>query len=198
MFHEGNRLLQDRYGGRKVADRLVERRTRSEFAPEHVAFIQSVPFFFIATGHEDILDCSFKGGDPGFVRVTDKNRLAYPDYDGNRMFKTLGNLVKNPNVGLLFIRFDREQAGDATLHRLRVTGLAEVHDDHPLLSSCPGAMRIVEVTARYIFPNCPRYIPEMRMVEPSRYVPREGEEPPVPQWKQRDYIKEVIDPASKA
>ncbi len=198
MFHEGNRQLQDRYGGREVADRLVARRTVSAFSQEHIDFIQSLPFFFIASGHEDILDCSFKGGDPGFVRVVETNRLAYPDYDGNRMFKTLGNLVQNPNVGLLFIRFDREQQGDRKLNRLRVTGRAELFDDHPLLEAYPGAMRIVEVTARYIFTNCPRYIPEMRMVEPSRYVPRGGEEPPVPEWKHRDYIKEVIDPESKA
>ena len=104
MYHNGNRELQDRFGARPVADRLVERLWRDRFKDEDKAFIESAGYFFLATSNADgYPDCSFKGGPPGFVRVPASALLVFPDYDGNGMFKSLGNIRLNPRVGLLFM-----------------------------------------------------------------------------------------------
>jgi predicted pyridoxine 5'-phosphate oxidase superfamily flavin-nucleotide-binding protein len=119
-------------------------------------------------------DCSFKGGLPGFVRVTGPSELAFPDYDGNGMFKSLGNIAVNAAVGLLFIALHDKP------RRLRVNGTAKVSRDDPLLAKTVGAQLIVRVEAHAIFPNCPRYIPTMSMTDPSIYAPRPGCEPVEP------------------
>jgi predicted pyridoxine 5'-phosphate oxidase superfamily flavin-nucleotide-binding protein len=104
MFHDGNRQLQDRFDSRRISDRLEEKLTRTIFSPDDKAFIEGAAYFFLATADADGRpDCSFKGGMPGFVRVTGESELTFPDYDGNGMFKSLGNVVVNPHVGLLFI-----------------------------------------------------------------------------------------------
>jgi len=178
MYHDGNRRLQDAFGSRRLADRLEEKLTRTAFADDDRRFIESVPYFFLATADaEGRPDCSFKGGVPGFVRVTAPDELAFPDYDGNGMFKSLGNVLVNPHVGLLFI------AMHGSPRRLRVNGTASVSDDHPLLKRTIGAQLMVQVKARAIFPNCPRYIPELTLTAPSIYVPAAGCEPPEPKWK---------------
>jgi predicted pyridoxine 5'-phosphate oxidase superfamily flavin-nucleotide-binding protein len=178
MFHDGNRRLQDRFDSRRISDRLEEKLTRTAFTDDDKAFIESVPYFFLATADADGRpDCSFKGGEPGFVRVTGASELAFPDYDGNGMFKSLGNALVNPHVGLLFIALhDRPR-------RLRVNGSATMRDDDPLLGETVGAQLIVRVAARAIFPNCPRYIPSLQLTAPSVYAPRAGHEPPEPGWK---------------
>ena len=189
MYHEGNRQLQDRFDSRRISDRLEEKLTRKEFSADDKAFIEALPYFFLATADADGRpDCSFKGGPPGFVRVTGPSELAFPDYDGNGMFKSLGNILVNPNVGLLFIAMHGKP------RRLRVNGHASVSESDPLLSETLGAQMIVRVTARAIFPNCPRYIPTMTSVEPSIYVPRAGEAPPEPKWKGFDDFKDHIHP----
>lgn len=192
MFHEGNRQLQDRYGGRAVADRIVDMVETSEFTDEFRDFVEAVPFFFLATSAGDNTDCSFKGGAPGFVRVTAPSQLVFPDYDGNRMYKSLGNIVKNPNVGLLFMRFGAEEGQGELYLRLRVNGVASVHDDHPELATYPGAQRIVQVDVSHIFPNCPRYVPQMEQVAASRHVPEQGKQQPVPAWKKIPPIAELL------
>ena len=155
MYHDGNRQLQDRFDSRRISDRLEEKLTRTAFSADDKAFIESAAYFFLATADaQGRPDCSFKGGMPGFVRVTGASELAFPDYDGNGMFKSLGNLIVNPNVGLLFIAMHDKPK------RLRVNGSARVSDADPLLSETVGAQLIVRVEARAIFPNCPRYIPE--------------------------------------
>src|SRR5439155_8648261 len=91
LYHEGNRQLQDQFGSRGRADRLEDKLGRTEFTAEDKTFIGSLPYFFLATADaEGRPDCSFKGGMPGFVRVTGPCELAFPDYDGNGMFKSLG------------------------------------------------------------------------------------------------------------
>lgn len=192
MFHEGNRELQDRYGGRAVADKIVEMVEASEFNDDFKAFVESVPFFFLATSSGETTDCSFKGGSPGFVRVTGPSTLIFPDYDGNRMYKSLGNIVANPNVGLLFIRFGAEEGQGALFLRVRINGKATLHDDHEALESYPGAQRIVEVAVDHIYPNCPRYVPEMTEIAPSRHVPQAGEAQPTPEWKKIPPIAELL------
>jgi predicted pyridoxine 5'-phosphate oxidase superfamily flavin-nucleotide-binding protein len=191
-YHAGMRELQDRFDTRRLADRLDEKLARQDFSDEDRTFIESRTMFFLATADgEGRPDCSFKGGAPGFVRVTGEAELMFPSYDGNGMFRSLGNLLVNPAVALLFIDFERP-------NRLRVNGSASAVHDDPLLASFAGAQLIVRVRAERIFPNCPRYIHRMTMVEPSPYVPREGTTPPVPKWKRFDAFADVLprdDPA---
>ena len=189
MYHDGNRQLQDRFDSRRISDRLEEKLTRREFSADDKAFIEALPYFFLATADADGRpDCSFKGGPPGFVRVTGASELAFPDYDGNGMFKSLGNIVVNAEIGLLFIAMHGKP------RRLRVNGHASVSEGDPLLSETVGAQLIVRVTARAIFPNCPRYIPTMASVEPSIYVPQAGQDFPEPKWKGFDDFKDCIHP----
>lgn len=189
MYHDGNRELQDLFGSRPLADRLVENLRRSEFNDGDKAFIESLEFFFLATATPiGQPDCSFKGGPPGFLRVLAPNLLAWPDYDGNGMFKSLGNIVVNPFVGLLFMRF-----GEAP-KRLRVNGRATVSIGDPLLGEFLGAQAIIRVTPVDIFPNCPRYIPDPANAKPSPYIPHGGETPPEPAWKSFDMFRDVVPP----
>src|ERR1700724_1567507 len=178
MYHNGNRQLQDRFDSRRISDRLEEKLTRVQFTSDDRTFIESVPYFFLATADAGGQpDCSYKGGMPGFVRVTGPSELAFPDYDGNGMFKSLGNILVNPSVGLLFVAMHGKP------QRLRVNGEATLTNRDPLLDHTVGAQLIVRVNARAIFPNCPRYIPAMQWTEPSVYAPRAGCEPPEPAWK---------------
>lgn len=189
MYHEGNRALQDAFGSRALADRLVQRLHRTAFTDEDRSFIESLEFFFLATATPDGQpDCSFKGGAAGFVRVMAEDLLVWPDYDGNGMFKSLGNIATNPNVGLLFMRF-----GGAP-KRLRVNGHAAVVLDDPLMEQFTGAQAIVRVTPIDIFPNCPRYIPDPTDVRASAYIPRAGEAPVEPAWKSWDMFRDVVPP----
>ena len=189
MYHEGNRRLQDQFDSRPIADRLEEKLTRTVFTADDKTFIESAIYFFMSTADaEGRPDCSFKGGAPGFVRVTAESELAFPDYDGNGMFKSLGNLLVNPNVGLLFIDLHERP------RRLRVNGTAAVLREDPLLGETVGAQLIVRVTARAIFPNCPRYIPKMQLAEPSAYVPQPGTDPVEPAWKGFDIFKGFVHP----
>lgn len=189
MFHTGNRDLQQQFGSEALADRLVERLRRSEFNDEDRDFIQSLEFFFVATATADgHPDCSYKGGPPGFARVVRPDLLVWPDYDGNGMFKTLGNIAVNPFVGLLFMRMG------AAPKRLRVNGRAEVVLDDPLMLEFAGAQALVRVTPIDIFPNCPRYIPDLATGTPSPYIPREGQPPVEPGWKSNAAWKELVPP----
>jgi predicted pyridoxine 5'-phosphate oxidase superfamily flavin-nucleotide-binding protein len=189
MYHEGNRQLQDRFDSRRISDRLEEKLMRKEFSADDKQFIESLPYFFLATADaKGRPDCSFKGGAPGFVRITGPSEIAFPDYDGNGMFKSLGNIVANADVGLLFIAMHDKP------RRLRVNGRASVSDNDPLLAETVGAQLIVRVTARAIFPNCPRYIPTMSSIEPSIYVPIARQEAPEPAWKGFADFKDCIHP----
>jgi predicted pyridoxine 5'-phosphate oxidase superfamily flavin-nucleotide-binding protein len=186
MYHDGNRELQDRFDSRRIADRLVEVLHRTEFTDEDRAFVESRPMFFLATADASgAPDCSYKGGRPGFVRVLGPSELAFPSYDGNGMFKSLGNVLANPQVGLLFIDFE-------TPKRLRVNGTASIDPADPLLGSFEGAQLVVRVRAEHIFPNCPRYVHRLSLQEVSAYVPATGHEPPVPAWKQMDALRDHL------
>jgi predicted pyridoxine 5'-phosphate oxidase superfamily flavin-nucleotide-binding protein len=189
MYHEGNRALQDGFGSRALADRLVERNNRTAFTAADAEFIASLPFFFLATADaEGRPDCSFKGGARGFARVVAPDLLVWPDYDGNGMFKSLGNIRANPHVGLLFIGMEDRP------RRLRVNGEAEVVEDDPLLAGLTGGQLLVRVCPTHIFPNCPRYIPRMRLEDPSAYVPKAGEAPVEPAWKGFEQFRDVVPP----
>lgn len=186
MFHDGHRALQDAFDGRRVADALEARRKRLEFTPDDVAMIQSAPFFFLATAHDGAADCSFKGGAPGFIRVTGPATLEWPDLDGNSMYRSLGNMLRSPGVGLLFIRMD------GAAERLRVNGRAELLRDAETLARHGAARVVVRVTADAIFPNCPRYIPDLAHGTPSAFAVPAGAASPAPAWKSRDYIAPIL------
>ena len=186
LYHAGNRQLQDQFDSRRIADRLEQVTLHDHFTDSDRAFVERCAMFFLATADADGQpDVSYKGGMPGFVRVVDDRTLAFPDYDGNGMFKSLGNILVNPKVGLLFIDFEQP-------HRMRVNGIASVSRDDPLLAKSPGAQLIVRVHAERIFPNCPRYIHGMQLVEPSVYAPRPNHEPPVPDWKKNDAFRDAL------
>ena len=192
MYHEGARRLQDRFETRALADRLVEVTVHTAFTEEDKKLIERSAMFFLATADEHGQpDCSFKGGLPGFVRVVDPTTLAFPSYDGNGMFRSLGNILVNPGVGLLFIDFERPK-------RVRVSGTATLHESDPLLAEFAGAQLLVRVHATRIFPNCPRYIPKMQLGEHSPYAPAAGCTPPIPEWKQRPVFREVLPPGDPA
>lgn len=191
LYHDGSRSLQDAFQSRRIADRLEQVTTRTAFTPSDAAFIEGAMLFFLATADaEGRPDVSHKGGPPGFVRVTGPSELAFPDYDGNGMFKSLGNITVNPHVGLLFIDFERPR-------RLRVNGTASVSRDDPLIKTTVGAQMIVRVSAQAIFPNCPRYIPTMKVVEPSIYAPKPGEAPVEPAWKSAPEFADAVHPRQK-
>src|SRR5712692_1021972 len=192
MYHGGSRQLQDRFDSRRIADRLEQVTVHDTFTDDDRAFVERCSMFFLATADADgHPDCSYKGGLPGFVRVVDPRTLAFPSYDGNGMFRSLGNIRVNPHVGLLFIDFESPR-------RLRVNGRATMRDDDPLLAEFVGAQLIVRVEAQAIFPNCPRYIHKMQMLETSPYAPAEGHTPPVPEWKTRPVFREVLPPGDPA
>ena len=185
-YNPGSRELQDHFDTRRIADRLAEYTLHDRFSESDRQFIEHCPMFFLATAAADGQpDCSYKGGMPGFVRVVDEQTLVFPDYDGNGMFRSLGNIKVNPQVGLLFIDFEQG-------NRMRVNGRAALHFDDPLLAEYPGAQLIVRVTPEGIFPNCPRYIHKMNLDEYSVYAPRAGHTPPVPEWKEMAEFKDTL------
>ena len=175
-YHERQRDLQDRFDTRRLADRLAEA-TADQISDTYRGFIESRDMFFLATADENgVPQCSYKGGDPGFVRVVDEHTIAFPVYDGNGMFLSMGNLGVNPNVGILFIDFERGT-------RLRFNGVASIEDDDPLVVSYPGALFVVRVRGEAVFANCRRYVHHYELVERSPFVPSASAEPPVPDWK---------------
>ena len=191
FYHDGMRELQDRFEGRAVPDRLADNRMRTAFSDTDREFIETSSFFFLSTATPESVDCSFKGGDPGFVRVVGENILEWPDYDGNRMYRSLGNIIRNPRLGLLFIRFDGTRFDGSA--RLRVNGKAVLDESDAAREGIPGAKRIIRMTAEHIFTNCPRYIPTMASEGASVFTPRDGYTPPEPAWKSRDFVKDIFD-----
>jgi uncharacterized protein len=192
MYHAGQRELQDRFGSRALADRLLEHTHRTQFSDDDRRFVESATFFFLATADGNGRpDCSFKGGPAGFVRIVAPDVLAFPDYDGNGMFRSLGNLRVNPHIGLLFIRTGEKRG------RLRVNGRAEISFDDPAMTDIPGAQALVRVRAEHIFPNCPRYIPHLEVREESAYIPKPGCAPAEPAWKGFDQFKDVVPPRAR-
>jgi hypothetical protein len=194
-YHDGSRELQDEFDTRRLADRLQERfRASAVIGPEDRAFIERMDMFFLATADpEGRPECSYKGGDPGFVLVLDEHALAFPNYDGNGMYLSMGNIRANPQVGLLFVDFCAERPS-----RLRVNGVASIVLDDELAGRWPGAQFVVRVRATQVFPNCPRYIHRMALVERSSYVPRAGEQTPVPSWKRAEWASDVLPAAAAA
>jgi predicted pyridoxine 5'-phosphate oxidase superfamily flavin-nucleotide-binding protein len=192
-YHDSQRLLQDRFDTRRLADRIDEKFVqRGVIDSGDKAFIERQDMFFLATADDEGRpNCSYKGGYPGFVLVLDERTIAFPNYDGNGMYLSMGNLLRNPHVGLLFISFTDQK-------RLRLNGSATIDENDELLPEFPRAQFVVRVHVTQVFPNCPRYIHRYELVERSRFVPKAECAPPVPDWKQRDWARDVLpagDPA---
>ena len=191
-FHEGSRSLQDRFDTRALADRIDDLLVSDTISDSDRAFIEQRDMFFLATADaQGRPTCSYKGGDPGFVRVLDARTLAFPCYDGNGMYLSFGNALVNPEVGLLFIDFERG-------HRMRLEGTASIDLDDPLREEYPEAQLVVRVRARAVYPNCPRYIHRYELVRRSSFVPRTGCLTPVPEWKRSEWAADALpegDPA---
>lgn len=184
VYHTGSRGLQERFDTTRLAD-LGQRLYFDEparISPEDRAFIEAADMVFVATADaEGRPQCSYKGGDPGFVRVLDDRTLAIPNYDGNGFFLTWGNVIVHPPIGLLFIDFCSDPP-----RRMRVNGEGAVETEGELVEAFHGAQFVVRITATEVFPNCPRYVHRMELVQRSVYVPRPAEEPPIPDWKLED------------
>lgn len=192
IFHEGHRQLQDQFDTRKLADHCAAKLIRDAINPKQQAFIESADMFFLATVDDQARpSCSYKGGDPGFVRVVDPQHIAVPNYDGDGKYLSWGNVLKNPNVAMIFIDFTKAW-------RLRIHGIASIDPHDPLQDQIPGAQFIVRIKVREIFGNCPRYIHKYQLVERSSYVPRAGVDTPIPDWKKQPDWNAVLsdrDPA---
>jgi len=186
IYHEGMRRLQDQRDTRRIADRLEQVIVHSAFTQDDIAFIENCAMVFVATADTSGQpDCSYKGGLPGFVRVIDEHTLAFPDYDGNGMYRSWGNLLVNPHIGLLFIDFAKQS-------RVRVNGTASISADDELRNDFPGSVFIIRVTAEKIFPACPRYIHKMQIVSYSEYAPKTDYTAPIPDWKKYDDFRDAL------
>ncbi len=184
--------LQDQHETRKLAERLQDIIVEDQVSDQHQSFIESRDFFFLTTiDHRGYPTCSYKGGNPGLVKVVDPQTLVFPSYDGNGMFLSLGNIQGNTKVGLLFIDFENP-------HRVRVHGDASIMNNDALLKEYPGAEMIVQVKISEIFINCPRYIHKMNKLETSKYVPQEDKETPAAQWKRIDALQDVLPSCDEA
>ena len=192
LYEDSHRGLQRQFDTQRLADRIEQRLFRSALTDEDRAFIERLDLFFLATvNSRGEPSCSYKGGDPGFVRVLDSRTLAFPCYDGNGMYLSMGNVVASGHVGMLFIDLTSPK-------RLRVNGTARIEPPESVEPRFPQAQLVVVVAIREVFPNCPRYIHKYTLVERSEFVPREGTAPPIPRWKQMDWARDVLphnDPA---
>jgi uncharacterized protein len=185
FYHEGMRSLQDRFDGRRVADALAAHRVRHDFWDDDRQMIEQASCFFIATSFGEFVDCSMRSGAPGFVRIVGPGTLEFPEYDGNSMYRTLGNISRNPNVGLLFVKFDGKS------YRVRINGRAEILDDADALARHHAAKLVIRVKCE-LFSNCPRAVHDIPNDRLSIYVPSPGHEPPAPEWKSRDYLRDIL------
>ena len=187
LYGQGARALQDAYDTRRLADRLVNVTVNEVIDERTRGFMEAASYFYLATVDPDgFPDVSYKGGRPGFVSVVDEHRLRFPSYDGNGMYRSLGNIVDTPRIGMLFIRQD-DRPG-----RIRVHGTAEVLTDPAACEGFDGAEAIVEVTIGRTFVNCPRYVHDLSSGELSPFAPAPGYQPPEPEWKQWDTFADVL------
>ncbi|MCP5025509.1 MAG: pyridoxamine 5'-phosphate oxidase family protein [Actinomycetia bacterium] len=187
MYPPGARRLQDQFDSRRLADRMVEVIMSEELDERQRRFVEDQSFFHLATVDPDgFPDVSYKGGAPGFVRCPTSTTIHYPNYDGNGMYRSLGNVVDTGRVALLFSRFGPRAT------RMRIHGTATVRTDSELVSTFPSADAVVEITVARVFPNCPRYLHDLEAGTLSPAVPRPGHEPTQPDWKDSDQFRDVL------
>jgi len=191
IYGEQHRQMQDQFDSRQLADRLAATIVKMAVDDQDAAFISRRDMFFLTSiDHLGRPTVSYKGGDPGFIAIIDEKTLAFPSYDGNGMFLSMGNIASNPQVGLLFIDFTQPR-------RLRLQGQASVSVDDPLLQQFHGADMIVRVAIDQLWTNCPRYVHRYAPVDASPYVPRPKVKTPLAPWKRLEFVQDVL-PAKDA
>ncbi|MGE3229331.1 MAG: pyridoxamine 5'-phosphate oxidase family protein [Hyphomicrobium sp.] len=192
LYGPQHRELQDRFESRPMADRIELIAAKAEIDDMAKAFIESRDMFFLSSiDHNGRPTVSYKGGDPGFVRVLDDKTLAFPSYDGNGMYFSMGNIAGNPEIGCLFIDFERP-------FRLRLQGRAALVKDGPLMHHFKEAELVVRVAVTDVWMNCPRYVHRYKKETASRYVPRAGTDTPLCEWKRIDGLQDILRPGELA
>ena len=168
IYNDGHRQFQDQFDTRDDADRIDKAMVHDTISEADKAFIEGMDMFFLASVDDrGRVNSSYKGGEPGFVRVIDDRTIAFPNYDGSGMYLSMGNVSAIGEVGILFIDFEHQR-------RIRFNGEATIDDGDPLLAEFPEAEFIVRVRAREVFANCPRYIHKMKLVQRSKFAPKLG------------------------
>ncbi|MEM1332737.1 MAG: pyridoxamine 5'-phosphate oxidase family protein, partial [Actinomycetota bacterium] len=192
FYTEAQRRQQERFDTTPLADALAAAIVTTELSDEPAEFIAARDFFFLSTVNErGEPPVSYKGGDVGTVTVVDPTTLAFPVYDGNGMFLSVGNITDTAKIGMLFIDFE-------TPNRVRVQADAQVHDDHELLHAYPGAVAVVVASITSTFVNCARYIHSHERIGTSSYVPDDDGAQPVPSWKRIDLLQAFLDESTQA
>jgi predicted pyridoxine 5'-phosphate oxidase superfamily flavin-nucleotide-binding protein len=186
LYGATQRAFQDRFDTRRLADKVEAIAIHSEMGDMDRAFIESRDMFWLSTiDDEGRPTVSYKGGDPGFVRVLDAKTIVFPLYDGNGMFYSAGNISGKSKIGMLFMDFERP-------NRLRVQGVASVTENDPLIGQFLEAVLLVRVKVTEVWPNCPRYVHRYDKVKASRYVPRADCETPLAGWKRIDMLQDDL------
>ena len=186
-MNRGERHLQDTLGTRQKADAFHERQNLAHLSETMQTFIGRQTMFFLATADESgACDSTFRAGPRGFVQVLDELHLSWPEYRGNGVMASLGNIVENPQVGLLFVDF-QEVIG------LHVNGRAELEEEPVDQPDTPPGLRaklrvVVRVEEAYI--HCAKHIPRLMEIPRQRGRRLVGEQP-----KKSDYF--VPDPGSR-
>ncbi|MEM7695924.1 MAG: pyridoxamine 5'-phosphate oxidase family protein [Pseudomonadota bacterium] len=186
FYTKAQQDLQARHGTEKLANTVLNAIVTDVVEGPSAAFIESRDFFFLATvDGEGRPTVSHKGGPPGVCHVVDEKTLVFPAYDGNGMWKSMGNAAETGKVGLLFIDFE-------TPNRVRVQGDATLHDDDPEMARYPGAKFVVRVAVESCFLNCARYIHKHTRAQTSPYVPDATGAQPHPSWKRIDMVQDAL------
>lgn len=188
IYDQHHRKIQAEFETENLANAAAQVIVHEEILDNDKAFIESRDMFFLSTiDAEGRPTVSYKGGDPGFIRVVDEKTLAFPSYDGNGMFLSMGNIDGNSQIAMLFIDFENP-------YRLRLQGEASLDKNDPLMSEYKEADLIVRVKVNNLWQNCPRYIHKYVKQDPSDFVPRENAETPMPAWKKVDVIQPALPP----
>ncbi|WP_026692596.1 pyridoxamine 5'-phosphate oxidase family protein [Peribacillus kribbensis] len=171
---EGERYLQKKYKTEKRAQSFYDNQMIGHLNEEMIKFIVKQEMVFISTADEKgNCDSSFRSGSAGFVRVIDKNTIIYPEYRGNGVMASLGNIMGNPHIGLLFIDFFGSSMG------LHVNGKASIIENHDLNSldlpgelaamlleqESPKAERWVHITIDEAYIHCSKHIPRLEHLD---------------------------------
>ncbi len=189
LYDDNHRTLQDQFDSKAMADRVEEIAVVTEINDDSKAFIESRDMFFLSTvDQKGRPTVSYKGGEAGnFVHVVDESTIAFPSFDGNGMYYSMGNINGNAEIGMLFIDFEKP-------HRIRIQGTATVSADDPLLSMWKEAELVARVTISELWQNCPRYIHRYQKVKDSRYIPKADCETPVATWKRVEPVQDILRP----
>ncbi len=187
FYSPEHRALQDAFDARALADTMEAMIVHPTLADDAVEFISSRDFFFLSTVNaQGEPTVSHKGGAPGFVKVLDPSTLAFPSYDGNGMYLSMGNIDATAKIGMLFIDLE-------TPHRVRVQATARLAAvDDPIVEAFPGAELVVIATVTSSFVNCGRYIHRHERVATSVSVPDASGQQPLAAWKRIDALQPVL------